>query len=151
MKDKAKQRAMEKYHLRSVLIVPARGGGYYADSHLREGFIEGYHQAEKDLLENKHEKSWRLDEKLWKGIKNIEEASYQYMYDASNDWAYDNPTWKDVQDAFKAGSEWKEDLTLTWRDMELIYHLSDEVPTMEHDVFFKEMLRRYKERKKELV
>lgn len=73
------------------------------------GFIEGYHQAEKDLLENKHEKSWRLDEKLWKGIKDIEEASYQYTYDASNDWAYDVPTWDDVQDAFKAGSEWKED------------------------------------------
>ena len=50
--DKAKQRALEKYPPRSVLIVPARGGGYYADSHLREGFIEGYHQAEKDVAES---------------------------------------------------------------------------------------------------
>ena len=35
--------------MHSVRIVPARGGGYYADSHLREGFIEGYHQAERKL------------------------------------------------------------------------------------------------------
>jgi hypothetical protein len=83
-------------------------------------YIKGYKQAEKDLLENKHEKSWRLDEKLWKGIKDIEEASYQYTYDASNDWAYDIPTWEDVQDAFKAGSEWKEEITLTWEDIDWI-------------------------------
>ena len=80
-------------------------------------YIKGYHQAEKDLLENKHEKSWRLDEKLWKDIKDIEEASYQYVYDASNDWFYDIPTWEDVQDAFKAGSEWKENLALTEKDI----------------------------------
>ena len=47
--SKAEEKAMEKYPPRSILIVPARGGGYYADSHLREGFIEGYHQAEKDF------------------------------------------------------------------------------------------------------
>jgi len=47
--SKAEDLALEKYPQRSVLFVPARGGGYYADSHLREGFIEGYHQAEKDL------------------------------------------------------------------------------------------------------
>ena len=29
----------------------------------------GCHQAEKDCLENKHKKSWRLNEKLWKGVK----------------------------------------------------------------------------------
>ena len=92
---------------------------------LGQAFIKGAewadsHQTEKDLLENKHETSWRLDEKLWKGIKDIEEASYQYMYDASNDWAYDIPTWKDVQDAFKAGSEWKEGLELSWKDIKEI-------------------------------
>lgn len=47
--SKAEEKALEKYPAHSVLIVPARGGGYYADSHLREGFIEGYHQAEKEL------------------------------------------------------------------------------------------------------
>jgi len=87
----------------------------------------GYHQTEKDLLENKHKKSWRLDEKLWKGIKDIEEASYQYMYDASNDWAYDIPTWEDVQDAFKAGGEWKENLTLTWEDMRELHIIFAEI------------------------
>lgn len=46
---KAEERALEKYPEHSVLIRPARCGGYYADNHLREGFIEGYHQAEKDL------------------------------------------------------------------------------------------------------
>lgn len=46
--SKVEDLALEKYPPRSVLVVPARGGGYYADNHLREGFIEGYHQAEKD-------------------------------------------------------------------------------------------------------
>ena len=49
--SKAEKKAMEKYPPRSILIVPARGGGYYADSHMREGLIEGYHQAEKDTIE----------------------------------------------------------------------------------------------------
>ena len=49
--NKAEDLALEKYPPRSVLVVPARGGGYYADSHLREGFIEGYNQAEKDVAE----------------------------------------------------------------------------------------------------
>ena len=93
----------------------------------RNSIIQGYQQAEKNLLENKHETSWRLDKKLWKGINDIEEASYQYIYDASNDWAYDIPTWKDVQDAFKAGSEWKENLELTWEDMFNIFRLVNEV------------------------
>lgn len=145
--SKAEDRALEAYPSTSHYwdAEPDR------NAKAREYYKQGYKQAEKDLLESKHEKSWRLDEKLWKGINDIEEASYQYMYDASNDWAYDNPTWEDVQDAFKAGSEWKEELTLTWRDMELIYHLSDEIPAMAHDDFFKELLRRYNEKKKELV
>ena len=58
--SKAEDLALEKYPRRSVLVVPARGGGYYADSHLREGFIEGYHQAEKDL------------ELTWEDINRIE-------------------------------------------------------------------------------
>ena len=47
--SKAEEIALEKYPIHSIRIVPARGGGYYADCHLREGFIEGYQQAEKDL------------------------------------------------------------------------------------------------------
>lgn len=114
MEDKASKRALEAYpkETRDIdgIVVDI---GY--PQYKRDLYIEGYQQAEKDLLENKHETSWRLDKKLWSGIKDVEEASYQYMYDASNDWAYDIPTWKDVQDAFKAGSEWKEGLELTWR------------------------------------
>lgn len=98
---------------------------------IEEAYYEGYQQAEKDLLENKHEKSWRLDEKLWKDIKDIEEASYQYVYDASNDWFYDIPTWEDVQDAFKAGSEWKENLALTEKDIANIKDIIADV-TIEH-------------------
>lgn len=90
-------------------------------------FIEGYRQAEKDLIENKHEKSWRLDKQLWSGFKDIEEASYQYIYDASNDWAYEIPTWDDVQDAFKAGAEWKEDLELTLKDIEIIIGIENNI------------------------
>lgn len=47
--SKAENLALKKYPEHSLLIVPARRGGYYADNHLRAGFIEGYHQAEKDL------------------------------------------------------------------------------------------------------
>ena len=47
--SKAKEKALEAYPEHSVLIRPARRGGYYADNHLREGFIKGYEQAEKDL------------------------------------------------------------------------------------------------------
>ena len=117
----------------------------------RMAYIEGYHQAEKDLLANKHEKSWRLDEKLWKRIKDIEEASYQYTYDASNDWAYDVPTWDDVQDAFKAGSEWKEGLELTWEQIYSILYFEREVlrefgnEEQSNEEVCKEVLKRFKD------
>ena len=73
--SKAEDLALEKYPQRSVLVVPARGGGYYADSHLREGFIDGYHQAEKDL-----ELTWediRAIEKLL-GFDNIIESPKEF-------------------------------------------------------------------------
>ena len=47
---RAEQAALEAYPVHSVLIHPARRGGYYADNHLREGFIKGYEQAEKHTL-----------------------------------------------------------------------------------------------------
>ena len=115
----------------------------------KEAFLLGYHQAEKDM-KNKHEKSWRLDEQLWKGIKDVEEASYQYVYDASNDWAYDIPTWNDVQDAFKEGSMWKENLELTWEDCAKIDDIAmslydlEEVRDMPNKEFYTEVLRRFK-------
>lgn len=120
----------------------------------KEAFLLGYHQAEKDLLANKHEKSWRLEEKLWKGIKDIEEASYQYTYDASNDWAYDIPTWDDVQDAFKAGSEWKEGLELTWEDIRKIIIIFEnvlndkDVNTLSIKDGYTKILKRFKDLKK---
>ena len=121
----------------------------------KEAFLLGYCQAEKDLLENKHEKSWRLDEKLWKGIKDIEEASYQYMYDASNDWAYEIPTWEDVQDAFKAGNEWKEGFELTWEDMLRIDEIISEVYKNSYSCItrniYEEVLKRFKAQKVDIV
>lgn len=120
-------------------------------------FIDGYHQAGKDIIENKHEKSWRLDKQLWKGIKEIEKASYQYIYDASNDWAYDVPTWEDVQDAFKAGADWKENPELTWKDIADILNITDVIANddsmeehlkkMSEEEYCKEVLKRYKESK----
>jgi hypothetical protein len=124
--SKAEERALEAYPI-AMSEYSDSCREYDSNESERLTFIEGYHQAEKDLLGNKHERSWRLDENFWKGIKDIEEASYQYMYDASNDWAYDIPTWKDVQDAFKAGSEWKKDLALTNADVYDIWRLYNEV------------------------
>ena len=125
----------------------------------KKDYCDGYHQAEKDLLKNKHETSWRLDKKLWKGINDIEEASYQYMYDASNDWAYDIPTWKDVQDAFKAGSEWKEGLELSWKDIPEIFRISEQLKTswwfrdetkkIGTQEFWEEVLKRFNEQRKD--
>lgn len=72
------------------------------------------------------------------------------MYDASNDWAYDVPIWEDVQDAFKAGSEWKEDLELSWKDIEKIDDItlrldaSAESRGMSNQEFYQEVLKRFK-------
>ena len=49
MSNRAKAAALKAYPVHSVLILPARRGGYYADNHLRDGFVKGYEQAEKDL------------------------------------------------------------------------------------------------------
>ena len=117
--SKAEERALEAYPKEKRDIT-----GFVVDighpQYMRDLYIEGYTQAEKDLIENEHEKSWRLDEQLWSGFKDIEEASYQYIYDASNDWLYEIPTWHDVQDAFKAGARWKENIELTWEDINRI-------------------------------
>ena len=47
--DRAEEKAMEAYPPHSALIQPARSGAYFADNHMRDGFIKGYHEAEKDL------------------------------------------------------------------------------------------------------
>ena len=154
--SKAKDRAQAAYPTWKNGI-----GDEFSSHSAYYGFIEGYEQAEKDLIENKHEKSWRLDKQLWSGFNDIEEASYQYIYDASNDWAYEIPTWHDVQDAFKAGSKWKENIELTWEDIEKITDIYDDLHEDEtvciktgYDTpeFYKEMLKQfknYKERKEE--
>lgn len=151
--SKAEERALDAYPI-VMSQYSDNCKEYDSNESDRLTFIEGYHQAEKDLLENKHEKSWRLDEKLWKGIKDIKEASYQYMYDASNDWAYDIPTWEDVQDAFKAGSEWKEDLELTWEDMRELHiifaKIDVDIELCKTDIksetigYYEEVLKRFK-------
>lgn len=142
------ERALEAYPVVMTTLIPADNEHPLIEQDCnkfkRAAYIEGYHQAERDLLENEHERSWRLDEKLWKNTKDIEEASYQYMYDASNDWAYDIPTWKDVQDAFKAGSKWKEDLQLTWKDIKTIDKLLNQCVDCINP--YKEVLKRFKEK-----
>ena len=80
--SKAEDLALEKYPQRSVLVVPARGGGYYADSHLREGFIEGYHRAEKDS-----ELTWEDIEKIYFLV--IETDNEYLEANADNDYEYD--------------------------------------------------------------
>ena len=156
--SKVEDKALEAYPVVMTTLIPADKEHPLIEQDCnqfkRAAYIEGYHQAEKDLLENEHERSWRLDEKLWEGIKDIEEASYQYMYDASNDWAYDIPTWKDVQDAFKAGAEWKENHELTWEDISGILNITDVIANddsmeerlknMSEEEYCQEVLKRFK-------
>lgn len=62
-------------------------------------------EPEMDLEEAAKE-SWRMKYQLWKRFTDIDEASYQYIYDVSNDWAQEKPTWEQVQDSFKTGAKW---------------------------------------------
>ena len=91
--SKAEELALEKYPPRSVLVVPARGGGYYADSHLREGFIEGYHQAEKDL------------ELTWENLKMIDEISDQVYAECDVDAFDEKEYYQEILKRFKERKE----------------------------------------------
>lgn len=42
--------------------------------------------------------------------KDIDESSYQFTYDTSNDWFRDEPTWTDVQNGFIVGALWMKKL-----------------------------------------
>ena len=55
------------------------------------------------------------------------------------------PTWHDVQDAFKAGSEWKEDIALSWEDIKTIDKLLNQC--VDYSNPYQEVLKRFKERK----
>ena len=73
MEDKAMQRALEKYPKMSRIsephgVIPADNKSHYlgdANAEKREGFVEGYHQAEKDL------------ELTWEDVRDI--CSIQYI------------------------------------------------------------------------
>lgn len=54
MSKRAEEAALEAYPVHSVLIQPARRGGYYADNHLRDGFAKGYEQAIKEVTRKIH-------------------------------------------------------------------------------------------------
>lgn len=69
-------------------------------------FMDEVRGREPEDLEEEEEESWRMKYRLWEGFADIDDASYQYAYDMSNDWAQEKPTWKQVQDSFKAGAKW---------------------------------------------
>ena len=100
--SRAEEIALEKYPAHSVLIVPARGGGYYADKHLRDGYIEGYSQAERDL-----ELSWEDIEEIYLLVIEIDNA---YMEaNAQNDYQYDvKEMYQEVLKRFKERKETKD-------------------------------------------
>ena len=50
MSKRAKEAALKAYPLRSRLIRLARGNTFFADNLFREGFVNGYEQAEKDII-----------------------------------------------------------------------------------------------------
>lgn len=52
MSKRAEEAALKAYPEHSLLITPARTGArVFVDNFLREGFIAGYEQAEKDLID----------------------------------------------------------------------------------------------------
>ena len=118
--SKVEEKAMEKYPPRSVLIVPARGGGYYADSHMREGFIEGYRQAEKDL----DVVSWV---KEVSGVKELSRAKEEALKAYPPQSIAANYDTINRRDAFEYGYlKAEQDLELTWEDIDTIYNLLGE-------------------------
>ena len=57
-------------------------------------------------------------------------------------------TFEDIDDAFKAGAQWQKEYSkLTWVDMKLIWNITDELPDMKEEDFYKEVLRRFLEEK----
>lgn len=50
MSKRAKEAALKAYPKHSLLMRLSRGNSFYADNLLREGFVKGYEQAEKDII-----------------------------------------------------------------------------------------------------
>lgn len=146
--SKAEEKAMEKYPPHSILIVPARDGGYYADSHLREGFIEGYHQAEKDL-----DISWV---KEVSGVKDMSRAKEEALKAYPPQSIAANYDTINRRDAFEYGYlKAEKDLELTWKDISKIISIDQQVCgtmgisdyTHNHQQAMEEVLKRFKDYK----
>ena len=138
--SKAEDLALEKYPQRSVLVVPARGGGYYADSHLREGFVEGYHQAEKDLTDI----SWI---KEVSGVKELSRAKEEALKAYPPQSIAANYDTINRRDAFEYGYlKAEKDLELTWEDIVEIETLLNLVrSSAQYKNGYKEVLKRFKD------
>lgn len=76
--SKIEEKALKAYPGRSILIRPARGGGYYADNHLREGYIEGYRQALEDVREEAERRMTSLKSHGGQGIILTETIKEHY-------------------------------------------------------------------------
>ena len=149
--SRAEEKALEKYPAHSVQIVPARGGGYYADSHLREGFIEGYHQAEKDL----DVVSWIKEISGVKDMSRAKEEALKAYPPRSIAANYDTIA---RRDAFEFGYlKAEKDNELSWEDMRELHIIFAEIDvaidlrktnikTQTHG-YYQEVLKRFKERK----
>ena len=51
MSKRAKEAALKAYPMRSRVIQLARGNTFFADNLFREGFVNGYEQAEAETIE----------------------------------------------------------------------------------------------------
>ena len=139
--SKAEDRALEAY--------PSTSHYWNAEpdrnAEAREFYIQGYHQAEKDLRDI----SWIKEISGVKEMRRAEEEALKAYPPQSIAANYDTIN---RRDAFEYGYlKAEKDLELTWEDVKLIWNITDEMDNMPEEEFYQEVLKRFKAQKVEEV
>lgn len=133
--SKAEERAIEKYPIEMYEEVGWRCVD--KNTHKRQYFIEGYHQAEKDLTDI----SWIKEVSGVKDMSRAEEKALKAYPPKSIAANYDTIA---RRDAFEYGYLTAEkDLELTWEDIKTIDKLLNQCVDCSNP--YQEVLKRFKE------